>query len=113
MPQSEEEWGEIANGFASKQPCPHCIATMDSKHVQILKPENKCSVYICNGTFSIVLFAVVDAHYNMTYADVYCQGRISEGAALKKEKLFKRMIQLPAEHFTQKNIGSFIRIHVR
>jgi len=64
MPQSQEEWAEIANGFASKWNCPHYISTMDCKYVQILETENNCSMYyIYKGTFNTVLFTVVDAHY--------------------------------------------------
>ena len=31
MPHSREEWTEIANEFASKWNCPHCVSTLDSK----------------------------------------------------------------------------------
>jgi hypothetical protein len=65
MPQSQEEWAEIVNGFASKWNCPYCVGTMDSKYVQILEPENNCNMYIYKGTFNIALFAVEDAHYNV------------------------------------------------
>ena len=66
--------------------------------------------YIYKGTFSIVLFAAVDAHYNVTYADLDCQNHMSDGGAFKQRRFSKRMEQSPAEHFTQKNIGSSIRI---
>jgi hypothetical protein len=66
MRQSREEWAEIVNGFASKWNCPHCVGTMDCKYVQILESENNCSMYYSyKGTFDIVLFVVIDAHYNV------------------------------------------------
>lgn len=43
------------------------------------------------STFSIVLFAVVDAHYNFLYVDAGGQGRISDGGIFKNCSLFKKL----------------------
>ncbi|GFG40206.1 hypothetical protein Cfor_09794 [Coptotermes formosanus] len=53
---------------------------MDGKHVQILAPRNSGSSFFnYKGNFSVVFFAVVDANYKVIYADMRCQGCISDG----------------------------------
>nr|CAI5834072.1 unnamed protein product [Callosobruchus analis]CAI5861676.1 unnamed protein product [Callosobruchus analis] len=42
--------------------------------------------------FSIVLFALVDANYNFLFADVGCQGRISDGGVFKNTELYKGLL---------------------
>lgn len=39
------------------------------------------------STFSIVLFSLVDGNYNFMFADVGCQGRISDGGVFQGSKL--------------------------
>lgn len=56
------------------------MGVIDGKHINIQAPANLGTEhYNYNGFFSIVLFAVVDGNYNFIYANVYCQGRISDG----------------------------------
>lgn len=38
-----------------------------------------------------MLFALVDADYNFIYADVGCQGRISDGGVFKNSTLYKKL----------------------
>lgn len=44
------------------------------------------------SSFSIVLFALVDGDYNFMFADVGCQGRISDGGVFQGSQLHKKMI---------------------
>lgn len=50
--------------------------------------------------FGIVLFALIDAEYNFLYANIGCQGRISDGGVLRDSGLFKKLennsLNLPA-----------------
>lgn len=65
---------------------------MDGKHVQIQAPISSGSNYFnYKSTFSIVLFALVDADYNFLYADIGCQGRISDGGVFRNTTLFKKL----------------------
>jgi len=41
--------------------------------------------------FGIVLFALVGAYYNFIYANIGCQGRISDGGVFKNYDLYKKI----------------------
>lgn len=67
---------------------------MDGKRVVLQSPINSGSEYFnYKSTFSIVLFAVVDANYNFLYANAGCQGRISDGGVFKQSQLYKKLEQ--------------------
>ncbi|XP_068675425.1 uncharacterized protein [Montipora foliosa] len=83
-PSSEEEWLEIAKRFHSRWQLPNCIGAIDGKHVRILHPPGTGSDYFnYKGFFSIVLMAVVGPNAEFVFADVGCQGRISDGGVLR------------------------------
>ena len=53
---------EIASQFEKIWNFPHCIDAMDGKHVVLQCPKNSGSLFFnYEGTFSIVLLAVVDS----------------------------------------------------
>lgn len=65
---------------------------MDGKHVIIQAPKNTGSEFFnYNSTFSIVLFALVDADYIFLFTDVGCQGRISDRSVFKNSALYKKL----------------------
>ncbi|XP_046661985.1 protein ALP1-like [Homalodisca vitripennis] len=80
MPKTEAEWKVISKEFNDKWNFPNCVGAFDGKHIELQAPIHSGTEYFnYKGFFSIVLFAVVDAHYNFIYASVGCQGRISDG----------------------------------
>lgn len=79
---------------------PHCIGAFDGKHIGIQAPKNSGSEYFnYKSFFSIVLMAAVDANYKFIYADVGCQGRISDGGVIRNtsfyQDLHKQALGLP------------------
>lgn len=94
MPTTQNGWLTIAEQFEKMWNFPHCLGALDGKHVVLQSPINSGSEYFnYKSTFSIVLFAVVDANYNFLYANAGCQGRISDGGVFKQSQLYKKLEQ--------------------
>lgn len=92
LPSCEKEWLQLAQDWENKWNFPHCISSMDGKHIALQAPINSCAEYINYKDFySIVLLGLVDANYNFIYANVGCQGRISDGGVFKNTTLFKKL----------------------
>ncbi|XP_016665006.1 uncharacterized protein LOC107885826 [Acyrthosiphon pisum] len=78
-PSSTEELKKYADQFALKWQFPHCFGAIDGKHITIVAPQNRGSLYYnYKNTHSIVLIGVADANYKLIYVDVGCNGRISD-----------------------------------
>lgn len=91
----------MANVFENIWNLPHCVGAIDGKHVTLQAPINSGSEFFnYKSQFSIVLMAVVDGNYNFLFADVGCQGRISDGGILKDTLFYEMMknnrLQLPS-----------------
>ena len=88
-----EQWLKIAQLFHDRWQLPHCIGAADGKQVRILHPRNSGSeFYNYKGFFSVVLLAVEDADYKFIFADVGCQGRISDGSILRNSLFWKALV---------------------
>lgn len=92
MPQSEQEWLEVARGFETKWQFPHCLGAIDGKHVKIQSPINSGSeFYNYKHNFSIILLAVADSDYNFLFADVGTHGRMSDGGVFNDSILYNKI----------------------
>jgi len=92
MPSTPEEWMVISEEFERQWNFPHCIGSMDGKHITLQCPiKSGSDYYNYKSFFSIVLFALVDADYNFIYANVGCQGRISDGGVYNNCELYKQI----------------------
>lgn len=88
LPTTSILWKEISREFETLWNFPHCIGALDGKHVVLQAPINSGSEFFnYKSNFSIVLFALVDANYNFIFADIGCQGRISDGGVFKASKI--------------------------
>lgn len=92
MPQTPEEWKLIANDFNDKMDFPHCVGSVDGKHIVMKAPWNSGSLYYnYKGSYSIVLMALVDANYKFLYVDIGAYGSQSDGGIFKNCKLGKAL----------------------
>lgn len=70
-PQIENEWRKIADEFNNIWHFPNCIGAIDGKHCRIQAPPNSgSSFHNYKGYFSLVLMAIVDAHYRFIWVDI-------------------------------------------
>ena len=77
VPDTEEEWLDLAAQTEQKWNFPNAFAAADGKHIAIKKPEKSRGMYLnYKGFFSIVLLAFVTHDYRIIYADVGAQGRV-------------------------------------
>ncbi|CAH1989553.1 unnamed protein product [Acanthoscelides obtectus] len=68
IPTTPESWLDVAKQFEKTWNFPHCLGALDGKHVVIQGPCNTRSEFFnYKSTFSVVLFALVDANYNFLY----------------------------------------------
>ena len=72
---------------------PNCTGAADGKHIAIIHGSNSGSeFYSYKGFFSIVLLGISDYDYKFIFADVGCQGKISDGEVYRNS-FFYRAIQ--------------------
>ncbi|CAH1953995.1 unnamed protein product [Acanthoscelides obtectus] len=88
MPSTSNEWKQIQYNFFLRWNFPRCCGAIDGKHVLIKKPPKSGSMYFnYKKTYSIVLFAMVDADYCFTYIDIGANGRASDSAIFRDSTL--------------------------
>ena len=91
-PTTPEEWKMVAQGFADRWQWYNGCGAIDGKHIVIRAPPGSGSLFFSyKKTYSIVLMAVVDAHYRFVYIDVGAQGSSSDGGVFRDCDLFKAM----------------------
>lgn len=68
---SVEDWMEISEKYERRENFPHCVGSIDGKHIRIIKPWGSGSEFFnYKKFFSIVLVAVADSDYCFRYIDV-------------------------------------------
>ncbi|XP_055908605.1 uncharacterized protein LOC129943300 [Eupeodes corollae] len=94
------DWKDISNEFDRRWHMPHCVGSIDGKHVAIKRPPNSGSKYYnYKGFFSIVLLAVCDANHTFTVVNVGAYGSQSDGGIFSNsgfgKQVFLNKIELP------------------
>ena len=92
LPSKQHEWEALAAKNFDAWQFPHSIAAIDGKHVIIKRPISRSSEFWnFKGFHSIVLMAMVTYDYKFLFANVGCQGRISDGAVWANCEFSKKM----------------------
>ena len=92
VPSSEDEREKLAKEFEEKWQYPNCIGAIYGKHVVMCLPPGSGSHYFnYKRSHSVVLMAVAEPNYEVVYADVGTNGRISDGGVWNKSSLMKSM----------------------
>lgn len=102
MPSDEDGWRRVAENYDSQWNFPHCLGAVDGRHCILQAPIHSGSDYFnYKQSFSIVLLGIVDSNYSFLFADVGCQGRISDGGVIKNSIFWKKLqnndLNLPSE----------------
>ncbi|XP_071051164.1 uncharacterized protein [Onthophagus taurus] len=89
---TEELWKQIAKEFEQRWQFPHCVGSIDGKHIVVKKPAKSGSSYFnYKHTCSIVLMATVDANYKFITVDIGSMGRFSDGNIFSSSILYKKI----------------------
>lgn len=91
-PPSSEDFLQISKDFYEIWNFPNTIGAIDGKHIRVKCPPSSGSMYYnYKNYFSIVLQAVVDAHYKFIIIDVGGYGKQSDGGTFRASELYKLM----------------------
>lgn len=102
-PESGEDWLEIAQGFYEKWNFPHCLGSIDGKHINIQAPAGSGSLFFnYKKNFSIVLLASCDYKYKFTSVDIGAYGSQSDGGVFRNSVFGQRM-ESQISTYPQKN----------
>ncbi|XP_067679605.1 uncharacterized protein [Haliotis asinina] len=87
MPKTARDWKSIADNFEQTWQFPNCCGAIDGKHIVMTAPHNSGSLYYnYKGTFSVVLLAVVDAHYKFITIDVGSYGMNNDSGIFRASR---------------------------
>lgn len=91
IPQpTTEKLKEIAEDYEKRANFPHCIGSVDGKHVRVIKPQNSGSLYFnYKEYFSLVLMAVTDSQYRFVYVDVGSYGKDGDPTIFSNSTFWK------------------------
>lgn len=109
---TEDIWKRMARRFNERWNFPNCIGAL-GKHVKIEAPANTGPLffYYYEGTFSIVLLALVDADYRFLAIDVGSYGGNSDGDIFADSVLGRALqrgtlnVPPPLEHPSAPELG--------
>ena len=89
VPSATEQWKMIAEQLYTRWNLPNCIGAIDGKHIQVKAPNQGSEYYNYLGYQSIILLALVDASYCITYFDVGTNGRAGDASVFRESTLHR------------------------
>ena len=85
LPSTPEEWLYLASIFEKRWNFPNGIGAVDGKRITIQQPGKSGSHYYdYKGHNSLILLAAVGPQYEILWADVGANGRVSDGTVWQK-----------------------------
>lgn len=103
VPQTSDEWKQIAQQFHQRWNFPRCCGALDGKHIAVKQPPCSGShFYNYKGFFSTILLALVDGNYNFVYVNVGTNGRAGDANVFQASTLYHRLenntLGIPPDH---------------
>ncbi|XP_049943992.1 uncharacterized protein LOC126425108 [Schistocerca serialis cubense] len=87
IPNTANEWKQVVHSFNLLWQFPHCIGAVDGKKVTFRAPRAAGAYFRDYKRHnSIVLLAVVDAHYRFLYTNIGANGRVHDGAIFNQSR---------------------------
>ncbi|RVE51721.1 hypothetical protein evm_003693 [Chilo suppressalis] len=98
--KTSDDFKNISEEFYHRTNFPNLIGAVDSKHIEITKPDESGSLYYnYKNYFSLVLMAICDANYCFTCIEVGAYGGSSDSNVFKNTLFHRRLesgqIELP------------------
>ncbi|KAM4049198.1 uncharacterized protein ACNLHF_007157 [Anomaloglossus baeobatrachus] len=91
-PGNSQDWAKIGDDFNHIWQFPNCGGAIDGKHIRITQPHNSGSFfYNYKGYYSLILMALVNAHYEFITVDVGINGRVSDGGVFERTVFGQRL----------------------
>nr|CAI5853840.1 unnamed protein product [Callosobruchus analis] len=88
VPHTEDERKNIQKEYYFRWNFPKCCGALDGKHIVIRNASHSGSEYLnYKGTYSLILFACIDANYCFRYFDIGTNGRANDAAVCAKSSL--------------------------
>lgn len=88
VPDCEDTWKIIEQGFRMRWNFPNCYGAIDGKHFSVQAPPNSGSNYYNYKQFySVILLALVDHNYCFTLIDVGANGMAPDAGVFNNSKI--------------------------
>ncbi|KAJ8875254.1 hypothetical protein PR048_023149 [Dryococelus australis] len=89
----KKNWLETAHQFETMWQFTNCVGCMDGRHVLLNKPPGSGSLfYNFKETFSVVLFAVVNANYEFMHLHSGVNGSVTDSGVLKHTNFYENFV---------------------
>ena len=91
-PSSQDEWLVQEKLFRERWNFPHCVGAIDGKHVRMQACGLGSQYHNYKGTHSIIMMIAAGGDYEVLWADVGTNGKVSDGAVLKNSNFGRKIL---------------------